>query len=514
MASETAPDTARRPNILFITSDQHHASALGAVNDRIQTPNLDRLCREGVRFERAYCTNPTCTPCRASMITGVYPSQHGAWSLGTKLFEDVPTVGELFGHAGYATALIGKAHFQPLASEPGMESLECQPTLRDLDFWRSFHGPWYGFEHVEVARNHTWESHAGQHYGIWMEENGLPNWRDYFADWPRDREDMERRRAMRCWDLPEEFHYTRWTAERTIAHIERAAAAGRPFLTWASFHDPHPPYSVPEPWASMYDPQDMVPGELAPGEHEKNPPHFGMTQQEQPRFRELYFEDHGIHGGHSHLRDREELKKDMAIYYGMVSFMDQQIGRILDALDRLGLAENTLVVFTTDHGHFLGQHGLIAKAIHHYEDLLRLPFIVRWPGRVPAGTVSQAIQNTVDLSPTFLAAAGLDVPGRMTGVNQLDTWLGGEAARSWSITENRHTRTNFHMHTFVTARHKLTVYRKFPYGELFDLEVDPGETNNLWDEPSAAGIKAQLLHEFLQARMQCEATPMPRIAGA
>ena len=510
-----SPDPApQRPNILFITSDQQHVSTLGVVNDRIHTPTLDRLCREGVRFDRAYCTNPTCTPCRASMITGMYPSQHGAWSLGTKLYENVPVVGDLFQHAGYATSLVGKAHFQPLASQPGMESLECQPTLRDLDFWRSFHGPWYGFEHVEAARNHTWESHAGQHYAIWMEHNGLANWRDYFAAWPHDRDDMAKRRGMRHWDLPEDYHYTRWTAERVIARIEQAHTANRPFLVMANFHDPHPPYSVPEPWASMYDPADMVPGQLVPGEHDRNPPHFAMTQQKSPKFRELYFEDNGIHGGHSHLRDRGELKKDMAIYYGMVSFMDREIGRILDALDRLGLADHTLVVFTCDHGHFLGQHGLIAKAIHHYEDLLRVPCIVRWPGRVPAGRVSQAIQNTVDLSPTFLAAAGLPIPGIMTGINQLGTWRGGDPARTWSITENRHTLTNFHLHTYVTQRHKITVYRKFPYGELFDLEADPAETNNLWDEPSAASLKAQLLHELAQATLQCEPTRMPRIAGA
>lgn len=504
----------KRPSILLITSDQQHVSTLGAANDRIQTPALDRLCREGVRFDRCYCTNPTCTPCRSSMITGVYPSQHGAWSLGTKLFESVPVVGNLLQHAGYATSLVGKAHFQPLASEPGMESLECQPTLRDLDFWRSFHGPWYGFEHVEVARNHAWESHAGQHYAIWMEEKGLANWREYFADWPHDPDDMKRRRAMRHWDLPEAFHYTPWTAERTVARIEQAAVAGRPFFLMANFHDPHPPYSVPEPWASMYDPEDMVPGELTPGEHETNPPHFAMTQEARPKFRELYFEDQGIHGGHSHLRDREELKKDIAIYYGMVSFMDRHIGRILDALDRLGIADDTLVVFTCDHGHFLGQHGLVAKAIHHYEDLLRVPCIVRWPGRVPAGQVSQALQSSVDLAPTFLAAAGLAIPGHMTGLNQLDTWQGGAPVRTWSITENHHTRTNFHMHTFVTGRHKITVYRKFPYGELFDLQEDPGEVHNLWDDPASQELKCRLLLEFHQARMHCEPMPMPRIAGA
>jgi arylsulfatase A-like enzyme len=506
---------AERPNILLITTDQQHYSTLGAVNDRIRTPHLDRLCDEGVRFDRAYCPNPTCTPTRASIITGQYPSQHGAWSLGTKLFEDVPTVGELFQHAGYATSLIGKAHFQPLASEPGYESLECQPTLRDLDFWRRFHGPWYGFEHVEVARMHADESHAGQHYAVWMEENGLADWQDYFQPWPPDPERRPQRDG-RVWDLPEQYHYTRWTAERSIARIEKAAAAGRPFLCWASFHDPHPAYLLPEPWASMYSPDGMLPGTLTPGEHDANPIHFRLTRDPDAREKlyELFWEDQHIHGFKCHLRDEQELRKDMAVYYGMVSFVDDQIGRMLARLDELGLADSTLVVFTTDHGHFLGQHGLVAKGPFHYEDVCKLPFIVRFPGRVPPGGTSAAIQNLVDLPVTFLSAAGLDVPGRMVGVDQLATWSGGEPARHGTVIENRHTRTSVHLRTYVNDRYKITVYRSGEEGELFDLQADPGEVNNLWHRPDAQQRKKDLLHEFLQETMRCEPTPMPRIAGA
>ena len=163
----------RPPNILLITSDQQHYDTLGVTNSRIRTLALDRLCREGTRFDRAYCPNPVCTPSRASIITGLYPSVHGAWTIGVKLPEDVPTVGGQLSEAGYQTALVGKAHFQPLASRPDSESLESQPTLRDLDFWREFRGPWYGFDSIELARNHTDESHSGQHYAIWLEEQGL-----------------------------------------------------------------------------------------------------------------------------------------------------------------------------------------------------------------------------------------------------------------------------------------------------------------------------------------------------
>ena len=503
-----------RPNILLITTDQQHYSTLGATNRRIQTPALDELGRQGVRFDRAYCPNPTCTPTRASIVTGMYPSQHGAWSLGTKLFEDVPVLGDRLGEAGYFTSLIGKAHFQPLASAEGMESLECQPTLRDLDFWRGFHGPWYGFEHVEVARNHACESHAGQHYAIWMEENGLTNWSDYFADWPNDPQGRRRRYAQRHWNLPEEFHYTRWTGERTVAQLDRAAGGDRPFFIWASFQDPHPPYVLSEPWASMYDPAEMAPGALLEGEHEKNPRHFRMTQEKNPRFKELYFEDQTIHGFQSHLHDQEALKKNVAIYYGMVSFIDQQVGRILGSLEGHGLAENTLVVFTTDHGHFLGQHGLIAKGAFHYEDMIRVPMIVRWPGRVPAGQASEAIQNLVDLAPTFLSAAGLETPGTMTGINQLSTWRGEQAVRAGTIVENHHTATTVHCRTYVNQRYKITVYRQGSDGELFDFVEDPGEVNNLWHDPSAGELKCRLLEEFMQAVLAQEPMRMPRIIGA
>lgn len=503
-----------KPNILLITSDQQHYSTMGAINPRIQTPALDRLCAGGVRFDRAYCPNPTCTPTRASIITGMYPSQHGAWTLGTKLFEDVPTIGAMLSAAGYKTSLIGKAHFQPLVSKPGYESLEAQPTLRDLDFWRDFAGPWYGFDHVETARMHGAESHVGQHYAIWMEEKGLKDWQKYFAPWPEVPEQRDRIYAERHWQLPEEFHYTRWTGERTVAMIEQAAAEGKPFFCWSSFHDPHPPYNCPEPWASMYDPADMQPGRLTPGEHEANPKHFGMTQDLKADFHRFHTEDQHAHGMHPHPFGEEDMKLNMAAYYGMVSFMDQQIGLILDALDRLGLAENTIVVFSTDHGHFLGQHGLMAKGPFHYEDLLRVPYVVRWPKKVPAGRVSAAIQNLVDLPVSFLAAAGLDVPGSMTGVNQLDTWAGGPPARTWSVTENHHTRTRVHLRTYVNDRYKLTVYRQGDDGELFDLQEDPGEVRNLWHDPAAAEVKARLMHEFMQATLACEPMRMPRIYGA
>lgn len=511
---------AQRPNILLITSDQQHYSTLGAVNDKIQTPNLDRLCRDGTRFDRAYCPNPTCTPTRASIITGLLPSQHGAWTLGTKLMEDVPTVGEYLRQAGYATSLIGKAHFQPTESTEEYPSLESYPIMKDLDFWRGFHGPWYGFEHIEVLRNHCDEGHVGQHYAIWMEEKGFSNWRDYFRDAKGDKDAPQRKGYLdvetRRWRLPEEFHYNHFISERTIEQIQTAVDVDKPFFCWASFPDPHPPYMVPEPWASMYDPAEMIPGELTPGEHENNPPHFGLTQEPDAdtNVKALFGGDSYVHGAHGHRMPREEIQKNMACYYGMVSFMDRHIGRILDALDELWLAENTLVVFTTDHGHFLGQHGLNAKAIHHYEDLLRIPLIARWPGQIQAGKSSSDLQNIVDLTPTFLSAAGRQIPFHMTGKDALPNWRDGEPVRDYSLTENHHGYKTAFLHTYVDDRYKLTVYRAWDDGELFDLHEDPKEIHNLWNDPASQPLKRDLLLKFHQARMDSEQMRMPRVSGA
>lgn len=509
-----------RPNILFISTDQQHFSTLGVTNPRIQTPALDRLAQEGSRFDRAYCPNPTCSPTRASLITGQYPSSHGCWAIGVKLAEDVPTVGQLFQENGYDSILIGKAHFQPLASQPGSESIERQPILRDLDFWRRFTGPWYGFNHVETARMHANESHAGQHYGIWLEEKGLSNWQEYFQEWPRNPDDKYAgpwyTRDALTWDLPQEYHHSHWIGERTIANIQSCQARNKPFFLWASFFDPHPPYIVPEPWASMYDPADMEPGQTQPGEFAAMPPHFARTQQENPDFSD-YEEPGGwgLHGFHSHLHTDAEMRRSMAAYYGMISLIDYNIGRILDYLDQAGLAENTLVVFSTDHGHFLGHHGLIAKGAFHYEDVLRVPMIVRQPGTVPAGQISNSLQSLVDYPQTFLAAAGIASPGAMQGVNQLPVWHGKEErVRDHALVENRHNPTTVHLRTLITDRHKLTVYRNAQYGELFDLQEDPGELHNRWADPAYAQVKADLLLQFVQAEIRREGTRMPRIAGA
>lgn len=503
---------AKRPNVLLITTDQQHWDTLSCLGSEVRTPNLDRLAERGLLCRRAYCPNPTCTPTRASIITGQYPSQHGAYSLGTKLQEDVHTVGEDFAAAGYATALVGKAHFQPLYGSEEFPSLESYPTLQDLDFWKDFDERFYGFDHVELARNHADEAHVGQHYALWMEERGCTNWRDYFRPPTGTRQSKDR-----TWAIPERYHYNTWITERSAALMNDHTAAEKPFFLWASYFDPHPPYLVPEPWASMYDPATVTVPELVPGEHDANPPHFQKTQQEQPDFEDWKRDPdgNGIHGFHSHLHDREEMAKNIAVYYGMISYLDHCIGQLLAELEASGAAEDTIVVFTTDHGHLFGQHGMIAKGAFHYEDLLRVPFIASWPGHFAAGERSDALVSLVDLAPTFLDCCGLPIPRCMTGVSQKAVWCGEAAsARDHVLAENRHQPYSIHLQTVITERYKLTAYRNASYGELFDLQEDPRELRNLWDDPAHIELKAAMLLQLAQAGMVKEPLPMPRTAGA
>ena len=513
-----------KPNILLITTDQQHYDTIGVNNPAIRTPALDRLAAEGALFTRAYCNNPVCSPSRASILTGMYPAWHHCWTIGVKLPDDVPTVNRELEEAGYDTALVGKAHFEPTAPVPGHPSIERRELLRDVDFWRTFNGPWYGFDHVEIARNHGDGWLVGGHWAAWMEDKGLTNWREYTEN-PEDSGERGRpgwywhgpNRRRHTWELPQEYHYTTWTAERTIAAIERSRASGRPFFVWSSYQDPHIPYLAPRPWSTMYRADDMTVGALQEGEFDLMPPHFAMTQDPDAEW-SVYLdgsEARSNHGFHDHRYDPEELRRDKAVYYGMISFIDDRIGTVLTYLDAQGLTDDTLVIFTTDHGHFMGEHGLIAKGAFHYDDLLRVPFIVRWPKRIPGGRTVEALQSLIDIPETMLDAAGVDVPGRMQGVSQLDVWTGErEGARDNVIVENRHQPATVHLRTFVTDRYKLTVYRDAPYGELFDLEDDPREVHNRWDDPAYASTKSDLMLQFLNAELQREPTRMPRVSGS
>lgn len=504
----------KKYNVLLITSDQQHFDTIGKFNSEISTPNLDRLCETGTYFNRAYTVNPTCTPTRATLIAGTYPSQHGAWTLGTKLNEAVPTIGDYMHQKGMKTALVGKAHFQPIASTKKYVSYECEPILQDAEFWGNFKEDFYGFDTFKLTRNHTCQSLVGYHYTTWLEKQGCHNWRDYFEP-ETGTFDVSK---PYYWHIPEKYHYNAWIADESETLLETYKESGDQFFLWSSFFDPHPKYFVPDEWVDLYQPEKLTLPKVTPGEHDTNVDLIQMTQQKDADYSSYEKSGYGLHGVHCHVKEENQeptLRKNMAVYYSMVTLLDKYIGKILDKLEDLGLRENTIIVFTTDHGHYFGQHGLYAKGPFLYEDSVKVPYIVSCPGTIPQNEISSSLQSLVDIPVTMLDYCGVEIPYHMTGINQREVWEGKqETVREHIICEHNHERDSINLRAYVDERYKLVIWQNNQDGQLYDLLLDPGETKNLWNEEEYKDLRHELMMKYINAELKKESLYMPRIAIA
>lgn len=494
-----------KPNILLITTDQQHANTIHALgNSIIQTPNLDRMVRQGVSFDRAYCANPVCSPSRSSILTGQYPSAHGCWNIGVTLPKEKVTLSETLSKQGYRTALFGKTHFQPVLSKGGFES---PPNVFDRDFWRDWDGPYYGFDKVQMVHGHADElSSQGMHFGAWLEDKGIDTSK-YFGPRGTHREGS--------WDLPEEYHYTRWTADQTISFLEFGNTrqnANKPFFVWCSFQDPHDSYLAPEPWASKYDPEQIPSFNQKEGEMEdKTILHqcaiknewdaLGVNSTGDP-----FDSDKVVQclGWTTDQIGEQRAKQWVATYYGMVSLIDHHIGRVLKTLDDQQLTDNTIVIFTTDHGDYLGNHGIWLKGPLHYEDVIRLPFIVKWPNKMPGGVRSESLISLVDIAPTLLDICEIPDVMPYQGISQINTWLQpNQSERDWCLVENR-AEDQIYVKTLVTERYKLNVHLHSGEGELYDLKNDPHEFRNLYQKQNYADIVNRMLLQLLKIYARLE----------
>jgi uncharacterized sulfatase len=494
--SKRRDDTGTRPNILLIVSDQHHPNLVGHTGETaVVTPALDRLAREGTVFERAYVSCPLCTPARASILSGQYPTRHGAWSIGTDVPEDVVSSARILGHdAGYATAIIGKSHFKSALREG---SPEAPPRNQDWDHFRNWKGPWYGFDYAEVCNGHTNEPHAySMHYGLFLHDSGIPKEPPYFAEMPK---------TEHGWDLPEQYHSSTWVSNRTIDFLERHSHSHteQPFFLSVNFPDPHPPFRVPNSYLRRYQEAPVPEARRRSDEIQTNGTTLYRATVEKT-LDELSWSSrqrlpcmHGMTPSEDTARRAEEVSAWRACM-AMVELLDCNLGRILEALDKYGLAENTIVVFTSDHGDYMGNHWLWSKGGSHYDDAVRVPFVVRWPDRVRAGARCSRLQSQVDLAPTFLAAAGMDAHPQMQGRNQLPCWLTGSRAREGVWIDHR-VEQGITVNTWITETHRLSLHAihadQREETELYDLVADPTELSNIARESPrlVAALSAQLL---------------------
>lgn len=476
------------PNVLLICTDQQRFDAVAAAgNPHIQTPNLDRLAAEGVLFENCYVQNPVCSPSRASLMTGRYVPAHGLHANGVDIDPATEVFTKRLADEGYDCGLVGKFH---LGSCQGGR---LEPRLDDgFRVFRWAHDPYVG-----------------------SSENAYHRW--LRASHPDLYESASRGGdGEHTWDtMPTEAHYSRWIGNETIDFLTTSREKDKPFFFVANFFDPHHGFGAPKEYLDRYDPSTLprpvgVEGELA----------------DKP----AVFEEASKRSYAGHARGfveytEDELQETKAAYYAMVTLVDDEVGRILDTLESEGLADDTMVVFTSDHGEMLGDHRLMLKGPFMYDCAVRVPLIVRWPGHLEQGRRPELVQ-WIDLAPTFLELAGIDAPPTLQGASLLPLLTGAEAGdtawRDWALCQYRDSGHSYDPPVHVTMlrhdRWKLVVHHGPPAtardrtGELYDLEADPTELTNLWSDPDHAPTRAGLQELLLDVLVATEDRSRPRLA--
>jgi arylsulfatase A-like enzyme len=488
----------KRPNILFITSDQQRGDCYGFAGRPVRTPHLDLMAAQGTRFDNCITPNLVCQPSRASILTGQLPLTHGVADNGIDLRPEVGETGYAaqMATAGYDSAFIGKAHFATCANFGPTGTPECK--ISSADYGLDWNGPYMGFEHVELMTLGHWHKTrqpslppAGQHFEQWFFETvageaGYELWKA---------ETRPGTGAAQTWNsaLPVAWHSSTWCADRTLAYLEDHRE-GDPFSLWVSFPDPHHPFDCPEPWSSLHHPDEVdlpVEGEK---DLDRRPWWHRASLENEPDLADPVLRKFRASGSRAPDQTEAQLREMTANYYGMISLIDHNVGRILAGLDSLELAENTIVVYSTDHGDYLGDHGLYLKGPIAYEGVLRVGMIVKGPG-VPAGKIVHTPVSTLDLGATFCDYGGTSLPDQAQS-ESLRSLIEGEETRDvayseWNVNASR-CGVALSLRTVRTENAKLTLELGSEAGEMYDLKEDPYEMRNVYDDPAYANLRKEL----------------------
>lgn len=521
--------SANGPNFLLISTDQHRADHLGCYGARVlQTPNIDALALRGTRFDNAYVASPVCMPNRASLVTGRMPSLHGVRHNGIDLELGTRTFAEVLRRAGWQTSLSGKPHFQCVTENPAKLNGGAgdRPVLEARDrvsgryeqeigrLWRDcpdheLEVPYYGFESVDLAVGHG--DQVDGHYTRWLKGQGVD---PESLRGPTHALPDASRKTLQAWrtSVPEELYPTRYVQMRTIDRLRSLAKNPQaPFLHWASFCDPHHPFTPPGRYWDLYRPEDV---EL--------PPTFStqggsdLTDNLHAMRRDGLAD---LEGTGAIAVSEAELRAALALTYGMIAMIDDAVGDIMAALNELGLADNTIVVFLSDHGDLMGDRGLMFKGPYHYRGLIRTPLIWSDP-RSPQSTTVESPVSTIDIPATILETAAVDPFNGMQGIPFLDRNGLPAAGRDSVLIEDeiqsaipgRSVRGR--VRTLLCNGWRLTIYDGLVQGELYNLSEDPLETRNLWADPVAATIRAEMTEKMLRRMIaHSETSPLPHFAA-
>lgn len=524
-----------RPNFLVFVTDQHRADHLGCYGDAVvRTPNIDALAAAGTVFDEFHVATAICQPNRASLATGRMPSAHGVRMNGIELDLGESTLMEVLREAGYRTALAGKCHLQnittmppswPAADEPRLprDARRTTPGRSGQEVWKRWEDdpdfdlalPYYGFERVALTIGHGDEQHG--HWRRWLRaqtpeadrligpENAIPTPGLRLA---------ARRQAWRT-RVPEALYPTAYIAGETVAALEAFAAGAAPFFVQCSFPDPHHPFTPPGRYWDAYAPEAVrLPASFGARLTDPPPPVAALLAAQAAGTRRV--------GGYAAMGcDEAEIREAIALNYGGIAAIDAAVGRVVGALERLGLSERTVVMFTADHGDLMGDRGLLLKGGLHYRSLTRVPFVWRDCDPARGRGRTRALAQTIDIAPTVLARAGLPPTNGMQGrslLPLLDRTV--PAVRDALVIEEEGQRRDYglarraRMRTLLDGRHRLTLYDGQPFGEFYDLHEDPDELRNLWNDAASRerrkGLTERLAYEMLALT---DTSPYPTAAA-
>ena len=404
-------------NVLLILTDQQHADTLSlaheasAGNPLIQTPNLDRLAASGTRFTQHCTPCALCTPARASIMTGRYPRSHGAWHVGTTLDRNIPTLADIMSAQGFHCGFFGKSHLEPEKTgfadhlDPDQPYYGFQTHALAED---AAHGPWWQWicrEHPEYQQAALRTLHEAYQEPPLGKHNGTRALESAYAV-----------------DLPEELSHTHWITDQTLQFIDQSVKNDQPFCAVCSYVDPHHPWSPVGKWASLYDPATY------------RCPTTGMRARRDFGLSNYCFERN---------LPASEYQRMLALYYGMISHIDANVGRLLDHLAASGISDHTAIIFTSDHGDHVGNRQLIRKSGYLTWDLMNVPLLVRTPGGKAGQVVQQPTQHE-DLLPTILELTNLRTE------KETQTWQGSSFAAT--VTTGENVARTFHYLVHDTGR--------------------------------------------------------------
>ena len=509
----------KRPNILFITSDQQRGDCYGFEGRKVKTPHLDDMARSGTRFSACITPNLVCQPSRSSILTGLLPLTHGVSDNGIELSDAIGEAGfaGTLSKAGYHTAMIGKAHFKTSHTFAPTGSPECRES--SASYGADWNGPYMGFDQVELmleGHNHfpPMKPPLGQHYERWYHMDGRGDERTALYQ----RAVTPGLGAHETWSsaLPVAWHNSSWIGDRTIELLRAHKSGDKPFCAWASFPDPHHPFDAPEPWCWMHHPDDVDLPKHRTLDLDRRPWWHRASLEGSPKMENERLRKFREKSSRTPNQSDQQLRELIANYYGMISLIDHQVGRIRIALRELGLHEDTIVVYSTDHGDWLGDHGLLLKGPMAYEGLLRVGLLIEGPG-VPPGKVVADPVSTLDLAQTFCdygqATLGDKVHSRsLRGLVETDAASRDFALSEWNLRPSR-SGVELQLRTVRTGRHKLTMDLISGAGELYDLLDDPAEMDNRFDDAAMAKVHREL-RDMIASRPDDACAPLPQVGMA